>query len=198
MLVGERKTHPENGATTPRLRSLEDPRDRDLGTALGRANGPYGAGALTSARLTSLAARLAGNVGTSEKSRGPGARQEDSGRARWAPRRGVSWPVRRGPLRWRVGSPGWAQTPGPGVQRLGAGGAEGPGASAPVGRGQGAAPWGLPWGAPGRLRARAQVRGTRRQLTCGVPGGTRSATPRLEGGWASAAHSTWASRVRCA
>lgn len=89
MLVGEGKTHPENGAATPRPRSLEDPRDRHLGTGLGRANGPYGAGALTSAEQRSLAAGLAGNVGTSEKSRGPGARQEDSGRARWAPRRGV-------------------------------------------------------------------------------------------------------------
>lgn len=85
LVVGKGKTHPENGATTPRLRSLEDPRDRDLGTALGRASGPYGAGALTSAEQRNLAAGLAENVGTSEKSSGPGARQENSGRARLAP-----------------------------------------------------------------------------------------------------------------
>lgn len=114
-----------------------------------------------------------------------------------------AWPLSDGqfcayPLRRRVGSPGWAQTPGPGVQRLGSGGTERPGAGAPVGRGRGVAPWGLPLGAPGRLRARAQVRGTRRQLTCGAPGGTRSAEARRAGGRASAARPTWASCVHCA
>lgn len=196
MLVGEGKTHPENGAATPRLRSLEDPRDRHLGTALGRANGPYGAGALTSAeqRSPQLAwqemrgpRRKAGDLGLGRRTRGAHAAHLGEG---------SDGQFCADPRRRRVGSPGWAQTPGPGVPRLGAGGAEGPGAGAPVGRGRGAAPRGLPSGAPGRARAR--VRGTRRQLTCGAPGGTRSAAARRAGGRASAAHPTWASRVRCA
>lgn len=183
MLVGEEDSSGERSSHT-QTGGLEDPRDRHLGTTLGRANGPYGAGALTSAeqRSPQLAwqemrgpRRKAGDLGLGRRTRGAHAAHLGEG---------SDGQFCADPRRRRVGSPGWVQTPGPGAAP-GCRGRRGAGRRRSGRTGPGAAPRGLPSGAPGRAQAR--VRGTRRQLTCGAPGGTRSAAARRAGGRASAA-----------